>query len=102
MMIAATAKTITTTTTTTTTTKQCDQETSQGNFKIYRPYSQNAAHIRCKNKSDTIKNKAKNQIKINQKTPKQHTGKAQNQGSTENIHTSEHTNAEVQNIQHGK
>jgi len=66
--------------------------------------------VGCKNKSDTINNKVKNQIKIIQKIPKQHTRKAQNQGSTENIHTgqctptSEHTNVEIglQNIQHGK
>jgi hypothetical protein len=65
--------------------------------------------VGCKNKSDAISNKVNlNQIRIIQKTPKQHTRKAQNQGSTENIHigqcihTSEQTNVEVQNIQHGK
>jgi hypothetical protein len=73
----------------------------------YKDLSQNAAHVGYKNKSDIINNKATNQIKIIQKIPKQHTRKVQNQGSTENIHTgqcthtSEHTNVEIQNIQHG-
>jgi hypothetical protein len=47
-------------------------------------------------------------IKIIQKIPEQHIGKAQNQGTTGHSHighctyTSERTNVKVQNIQHGK
>jgi hypothetical protein len=45
---------------------------------------------------------------IIQKIPEQHTGKAQNQGTSDNSHighctrTAESTDVKVQNIQHGK
>jgi hypothetical protein len=48
-----------------------------------------------------------NRLKIIPTVPQQNTGKAQNQGSTENSHighcklTSERTNVKVQNIQQG-
>jgi len=47
-------------------------------------------------------------LKITQKIPEQHTGKARNKGTTENnhrehcTHTAEGANVKVQNNQHGK
>jgi hypothetical protein len=49
-----------------------------------------------------------NYLKIIQKIPEQHSGKARNQGTAENshmghcTHTAESTNIKVQNIHHGK
>jgi hypothetical protein len=43
--------------------------------------------VDCQNKCDTRTNRDSwNSIKIIQKIPEQHTGKARNQGFTENIH----------------
>ena len=63
------------------------------------------AHVEYKNKSDTSNNRDNwNHFKITKKIPEQHTGRAQNQGTTENSHmghctlTSESTDVKVQNI----
>jgi hypothetical protein len=43
--------------------------------------------VDCKNKSDTSNNRGnRNHLKIIQKIPEQHTGKAQNQGTAANSH----------------
>jgi hypothetical protein len=75
----------------------------------YKDLAIDTARVECINKSDTSNNKGNwNHLKIIQKIPEQHTGKARNQGTTENshighcTHTSESTNVKVQNIQHGK
>jgi hypothetical protein len=58
--------------------------------------------------SDTNNKSNWNHLRIIQTVPQQHTGKAQNQGPTENshighcIHTLGSTNLNVQNIQHEK
>ena len=60
--------------------------------------------MQCKNKSEDNWN----HLKVIQKIPEQHTGKAQNEGTTGNghighcIHTLDSTSVKVQNIQHGK
>jgi len=63
----------------------------------------------AKNKSDVSNDKGNwNLLKIVQKIPEQQTGKARNQGTTENRHvghstrTSESTNLKVQNIKLAK
>jgi len=63
--------------------------------------------VECESKSDTGNNKGIwNHLKITQTIPEQHSGKARNQGTTENRHTGHctHTavsaNVEVQNIFH--
>ena len=44
--------------------------------------------MECKNTCDVSNNSGKwNHIKISQQIPEQHTGKALNQGTTENSHT---------------
>jgi hypothetical protein len=65
--------------------------------------------VQCKNKSDASNDRGNwNLHKIIQKTPEQLTGKARNQGTTENSHvghstrTSESTNVKVQNIKLAK
>jgi hypothetical protein len=65
--------------------------------------------VECKNKTDTSNNGGNwNRVKIIRKIPEQHTGKARNQGTTENSHTGHcaHTagsaDVKVQDIQHGK
>jgi hypothetical protein len=67
--------------------------------------NRNTAIVECINESDTSNNRDNwNHLKIIQKIPEQHTGKARNQRSTENSHirhctnTAESTNAKVQNI----
>jgi hypothetical protein len=59
--------------------------------------------VKCKNKCDTSNNSGNwNDVKIIQKKPEQHMGKAQNQGTKENshsgygTHTSQSTNVKVQ------
>jgi hypothetical protein len=64
--------------------------------------------VDCKNKSDTINTRGNWNLKIMQKMPKEHTGKARHQGTTNNSNIEHHTqslessNAKVQKIQHGK
>jgi hypothetical protein len=65
--------------------------------------------VNCKNKSDTSNNRGnRSHLKIIQKIPEQHTGKAQNQGTAANSHIgqctriSRRTDVKVQNIQNGK
>jgi hypothetical protein len=64
-----------------------------------------------KDKGDTSNYRGnRNRLKILQKIPEQHTGKARSQGTAENSHIgrctgtagSRPTNVKVQNIQHGK
>jgi hypothetical protein len=46
-------------------------------FIIQRLYNRNTAHVECKNKSDTNNNRGNwNHVKIIQKIPEPHTGKA--------------------------
>ena len=50
--------------------------------------NRNTAHVECKNKSDASNKRGSwNHLKIIQKIPDQHTGKARNQGATQNSHT---------------
>jgi hypothetical protein len=54
--------------------------------------------VECKNKSDTNKNRGEwNHLKITQKIPEQHTGKARNQGTKENSHTGHSTHMSESN-----
>jgi hypothetical protein len=51
------------------------------------PYNRNTAHVECKNKCDTSNNRDNwNYLKIIYKIFEQHTVKARNQGTAENIH----------------
>jgi hypothetical protein len=66
-------------------------------------HNRNTAHVERKNKCDTSKNRGNwNHLKIIQKIPEQHSGKARNQGATENshighcTHTAESTDVKVQ------
>jgi hypothetical protein len=53
-----------------------------------KTYNTNTVHEECNNKSDTSNNKGNcKHLKIIQKIPEQHTGKAQCLGTTENRHT---------------
>lgn len=63
----------------------------------------------CKNINDTINTGGNwSLLKIIQKMPKEHTGKARHQGTTDNRNNEHHTqslessNAKVQNVQHRK
>jgi hypothetical protein len=57
-------------------------------LKYKKPYNRNTAHVECKNKCDTSNNRGNwNHFKIIQKIPEQRTGKARNQGTTENSHS---------------
>jgi hypothetical protein len=62
----------------------CDKDRSTEDFRIQRHYNRNTVHVEYKNKSDRAN---RNHLKITQKIPEQHTGKARNQGTTENRHT---------------
>jgi len=55
--------------------------------EIQRLYNRNTSHVECKNKSDTGNNRGDwNHFKTTQTVPEQHTGKARNQGTTDNSH----------------
>jgi len=68
----------------------------------------NNSNNRVKTKVIPVNIGATGTIRITQKISKPHTGRAQNQGTTENshighcTHNSESTNVKVQNIQQGK
>ena len=75
----------------------------------YKDLNRNSACVECKNKSFTSNKIGQwNHRRIFQIIPERHTGKAQNQGTADNIlighctHTAESTDVKVQNIQHGK
>ena len=70
--------------------------------------SRNTQHVECKNKNGTNNNRDNwNHIKITQKIPEQHTGKARHLGVIEKsltghcARTAGSADVKVQNIQHG-
>jgi hypothetical protein len=66
----------------------CDQDRRWEDFKKQRPDNRNTAHVEFNNKIGTSNNRGNwDHLKIFQKIPEQHTGKARNQGTTENGHT---------------
>ena len=88
--------------------KKVFKERSRKYFKIWRRYSRNTAHVECKNKIDTRKNRIKwNHLKIIQKISEKHNWKHIKELQTSRhtghcAHTAGSINVKVRNVWHGK